>query len=283
MNLQKIHQAGATQDFLKTKAKKMSSPQKKLGFKGFTLLEVLVVLTLTSLIFGSMISFVSKVYDIRLRFRDIIDTLEESFFGPLWFQKTIEGIFMTKDKLEGDDKHFKAVTIAPLFDDIGVVAPFEWWIEADSESENSLLVYQGPNEKRLVVSHLKGRKLYFEYFDNERNEWLKDWQKGGFVSEEEYKLPRYIRIQGTENPKEVFFASLEHTRPYMKIAASKAQRTGEDSSTERDKKKSVTGFGKGDGEESSDRLKSDFSFKSEKKSSSDFNDDSSSRKDKSDD
>lgn len=185
--------------------------------KGFTLLEILIVLVLMALITGLFIDPISRVYSLRSALRTHIDNLHLNVLAQTWFKSTLSGLYMSKSKFVGESKKITGVTFAPLDDEIGLPTPFEWSLFYDKEHDMTLLQYKGYGEESITTAEWKGEEGSFYYYDSESQEWKDEWQSSSNIQEDDYKLPLYIRLDGKFDRKPwTLFANIDPSRPYQR-------------------------------------------------------------------
>ncbi len=93
---------------------------------GFTLLEMLVVLAITSMISVLLIDGVSQVLTIEQRMGVRTREFREAQLRQHWFRQIIAGAQASRDvPFEMTDRGFRGLTLTPLVADQGVPTPFE--------------------------------------------------------------------------------------------------------------------------------------------------------------
>lgn len=184
--------------------------------KGFTLLEILIVLVLMTLVTGLFIDPIARIYDLRFRLRNQIDGIHLTVLAQKWFRSSLNGVYMSKTKFVGEPKKITGVSFNPLDEDIGIPSNFEWSLSYDANSDVTLLNYKGFGET-LSIAEWKGDEGTFSYYNPESQAWESEWQSSTFIAEEDYKLPTYVRLDAKfDNKPWVILANLEPSRPYQK-------------------------------------------------------------------
>lgn len=165
---------------------------------GFTLLEMLVVLLITSLISMLLMQGLGLVLHLRSQFINQIDDLQIGAVQEYWFRSSSGALFPGDDKsiFNGETEEFYGLTLAAINADIGQPLLFKWEIIRESEI-NKLYYYPSlstnkPNEpvERWLIMHWTGIKGGFQYMDAEGN-WHNSWQKQEF-SQQRSQLPQAI-------------------------------------------------------------------------------------------
>lgn len=193
--------------------------------KGFTLLEVMIVLALVGMITGLFLEPLARVFDIKLRLRNQIDNVALSVLPQNWVRAVLSGTYMTKTKFSGDAKKVSGVTINPLSEDIGVPTNYEFTLSYDTSNDVTLLNYKGFGDEEITLAEWKGDRGAFSYFNPETQNWEQEWQTGSFVQKENLKLPQYVRLDGFLDNKEwQILSNLEPTRPYIQTESEKLQK-----------------------------------------------------------
>jgi prepilin-type N-terminal cleavage/methylation domain-containing protein len=197
--------------------------------KGFTLLEILIVLVLMALITGLFIDPISRVYSLRAALRTHIDNLHLNVLAQTWFKSTLSSLYMSKSKFVGESKKITGVTFAPLDDEIGLPTSFEWSLFYDKENDLTLLQYKGYGEESITTAEWKGEEGSFYYYDAESKEWSDEWQSSSNIQEDDYKLPLYIRLDGKFDRKPwILLANIDPSRPYQRSNLDKLKKMQEE-------------------------------------------------------
>lgn len=197
--------------------------------KGFTLLEILIVLALMAVIAALFIDPISRVYDLRTRLRTHIDNVHLDVLARHWFKSTLSGLYMTKTKFVGEPKKITGITFAPLDDEMGMPTPFEWSLFYDKENDVTLLQYKGYGEDNITTAEWKGDEGSFSYYDPENKEWQSEWQNSNNIQEDDYKLPLYIRLDGKLDQKNwTLLVNIDPSRPYQKSNADRIKKLQEE-------------------------------------------------------
>lgn len=184
--------------------------------KGFTLVELLVVLALVASISGLFLDPIARVYDLKARLSAFIDKAPDNILPPSWFQKTVKGYYPGEDKFEGTANRFSGETIMSFDEPQGVPMPFAWEISYNADTGLSTLSYLNAIEEPQAMLTWRGDSGSFSYFDEDTQKWVDEWQSSPFVKKEDYRLPSLIRFEAERDGK-----------VYMIQAAFEQSRTGE--------------------------------------------------------
>ena len=171
---------------------------------GFTLLEILVVMTLLSIIVGLLGQSFSVFYKAYLQ-TDAIETnliREEMVAG--WFRDNLSGAIASQDSLfsfKGDSKKITFTSSDSLTGPQGEIKLINWIIS--SSQEGSTLSYRENNKEPNTLMVWEGAKADFLFRDRP-SDWISAWppqnSKPGLLPER-VKL----RIQGKVD-SEIFVA-----------------------------------------------------------------------------
>lgn len=152
---------------------------------GFTLLEMLVVLLISSLISMLLMQGLTLVLHLRSQFINQIDDLQRGAVQEYWFRSSSAALFPDADNAEyvfnGDKDKFYGLTLAAINADVGQPLPFKW--ELTREYAMSKLYYYPnlmtkPTEKWLIM-HWASEIGAFQYLDAD-GKWHNSWQQSEF-------------------------------------------------------------------------------------------------------
>jgi general secretion pathway protein J len=145
-------------------------------FKGFTLLEMLVVLVLVSLTSTLIFQGFSYVLHLRSRFLVALDDLQVGMLQTHWFQSSTGGIvadYRDSEHIFNGDAHlFSGLTISALDEVPGTPTPFAWQIE--QVGETTFLSYRDSQGKSWEISRWLGEAGNFRYMAAD-GEWHDQW------------------------------------------------------------------------------------------------------------
>lgn len=181
------------------------------GQRGFTLLEMLVVLILTGMITGILMQGLHQVFRLQTHFgRELFNTQQGGMYTE-WFRQSVDGILPDypngKHKFKGSAREFSGMTLSPLNTATEALLPFIWRLKFDSISGQTQLQY-GLEENAPVVLAWPGNSGKFIYFDA-KDEPHDDWPP---LLGKWPQLPKAIYLEN-QNPDE----------PRVIVAVPKAQ------------------------------------------------------------
>lgn len=169
----------------------------KLIIRGFTLLEMLVVLVLVGLL--STLLLQGFFYILHLR-AGLLVQLSDLQYGALqehWFRSTIAATVADysdgKNIFRGNEHEFSGLTMAPLEASIGMLAPYAWELQSQ-EGRTTLRYRKGEGDYWEVATWL-GERGSFRYMDT-NGKWYNQWPPQFFSSNIPAQLPTIILLQG---------------------------------------------------------------------------------------
>lgn len=137
---------------------------------GFTLLEILVVMILTSLITGILLQGLQQVYRLQVHFGAEMFASQQGAMRNDWFRSSINGIMPDyadgKNKFKGEPRRISGQTTAPLDAPDGALAPFIWRIDFDPKA-GEMALYSGEGSDAAIVLTWAGSEGRFLYLDEE--------------------------------------------------------------------------------------------------------------------
>ncbi|WP_334021624.1 PulJ/GspJ family protein [Alteromonas sp. S015] len=144
--------------------------------RGFTLLEMMVVLVIVSLISVLLMQGFSFVIGLQERIRVQLVTVQNVELKEQWFRLVTRAIIREDtapdDRFQGDNNQFSGTTLQPLHNKLGVPTQVQWRIEYDGE--NTSLFYSEADEEPIRIISWRGREQSFQYLDEEgvfHDEW----------------------------------------------------------------------------------------------------------------
>ena len=139
---------------------------------GFTLLEILVVLVLTSLVTGILLQGLQQVYRLQSHFGAEIFHAQHGAMRIDWFRGSINGIMPDHDdgkmRFKGESRRMSGLTMAPLDAPDGALVPFVWRIDFDSKI-GEMALYAGDGTEAQLVLNWPGNEGRLLYLDGEGN------------------------------------------------------------------------------------------------------------------
>lgn len=162
--------------------------------RGFTLVEVLVVLVLTSLLVTILMQSLTYVFSLRERVLAHVTDKAQIGLSERWYRQAVRSAIADLPELErrfeGDRAGFSVVTLAPLHLDYGIPTPVRWRI--NESSGRYLLRYEADS---ISFELLEWRETpgEFAYLDH-AGEWQDQWPPR--FGDESRQLPAAVLFQG---------------------------------------------------------------------------------------
>ena len=145
--------------------------------RGFTLLEILVVLVLTGLISGILLQGLQQVFFLQRHFGVETFQSQQGLMRTEWFRGCINGLIPDHDdgtrKFRGTGRRLTGITTTPLVALDGVVMSFELRLEFNPVTGETGVLYGSDNDAPLILSWL-GANGRFSYQDRDgvaHEEW----------------------------------------------------------------------------------------------------------------
>lgn len=146
--------------------------------RGFTLLEMLVVLVIVSLVSVVLMQGMSLILNLRNNLGDKVLDLDRAALKRSIIRLPLEGL--TADFNDGEDvfsgtlKSVSGLTIQPLFRRGGRPIPFALTLEYDDRESLNSLAYREDHGEPVVLATWKGDEANFRYI-GDANGWQPIW------------------------------------------------------------------------------------------------------------
>jgi prepilin-type N-terminal cleavage/methylation domain-containing protein len=146
--------------------------------RGFTLLEMLVVLVITALISALLFQGLAYMTALRARFLGQLESLQAGVLQEYWFRSASAGLVAEYPDIEqahlfkGETRRFEGLSLAGLDTPQGVPAPFAW--ELAEQGRDTLLRYVTASGEAWIVAQWPGSAEGFAYLDD-AGEWHRQW------------------------------------------------------------------------------------------------------------
>lgn len=176
--------------------------------RGFTFVEMLVVLVLTALVVGVVFEGLGRVADLRVRLARHLDgALDETIVGS-WFRASVAALQPDLDKapdaFRGSATEMSGLTLKPIDLAAGAATAFAWRLRPDAASGLTRLGYRGADGVWREIAAWPGSGARFLYAGPD-GEWRSEWPPplsgagtplGQIVSRQPPQLPRFVRLDG---------------------------------------------------------------------------------------
>ena len=178
------------------------------GQRGFSLLEMLVVLVLTALVVGIVFEGLGRVADLRVRLARHLDgALDETIAGS-WFRSSLAALQTdlegAPDVFRGGPQEMSGLTLKPIEQPAGAPTAFAWRLATNAASGSIRLSYRGADGAWREIAAWPGAGARFLYAGPD-GEWRSEWPPplsggstplGQVVSRQRPQLPRFVRLDG---------------------------------------------------------------------------------------
>jgi general secretion pathway protein J len=163
--------------------------------RGFTLLEMLVVLVLVGFITTLLLQGFAYVLHLRSRFLIQLGDVQQATLQEHWFRSTTAAIVTDYKQgefiFQGKAHQFSGLTLSALDATLGVPTPFTW--QLDYSEGMMVLRYQNSQGEKWEVADWFGDEGYFRYMTKD-GKWHNQWppQFGNNTAQ----IPRLILLYG---------------------------------------------------------------------------------------
>jgi general secretion pathway protein J len=153
---------------------------RNLQSRGFTLIEILVVLIITGFIVTILLQSLHQVFRLQTHFGSEIFHTQNGAMYTDWYRQSINGLMPDfvegKQKFSGAQRQMSGLTLSPLDQESGVLAPFVWRLKFDPRSGQTGLYYGDAGEKQPVLPILawqgdSGRFIYIDAENEVHDSW----------------------------------------------------------------------------------------------------------------
>ena len=147
--------------------------------RGFTLVEILVVLIITGFIVAILLQSLHQVFRLQTQFGSEIFHTQNGAMYADWFKQSINGLLPDHEegtqKFRGERRQMRGLTLSPLDQESGTPAPFVWRLEFDTRRGLTSLYYGDAVEKQtlpiLTWSSNSGRFIYIDAENEAHDNW----------------------------------------------------------------------------------------------------------------
>ena len=195
--------------------------------RGFTLLEMMVVLVIVSLISVLLMQGFSFVMGLQERIRAQLTKVENLELKEQWFRVVTRSLIREDNAeegvFEGDLEHFSGTTLQPLRNDVGLPTKIAWRLVY--EGDRTILQYSEGNDDPVTMLVLPNQRQNFKYLatDGEFHDvWPPD-EVAGFSrnrNAESSPLPKGIVMMPESGDADLFwYVSIsDNTQPLPDFA-----------------------------------------------------------------
>lgn len=181
--------------------------------RGFTLLEMLVVLVLVALVVGMVFEGLGRVADLRFRLARHLDGALDGAIVGSWFRTSVAAMLPAQegapDAFKGGPTELSGLTLQPLDQPTGAAVSFAWRLAPEQSSGLTRLSYRGADGSWREIAAWPGSGARFLYAGPD-GEWRDEWPPplgagrtplGRVVEMRQPQLPRFVRLEGGNSPE----------------------------------------------------------------------------------
>ena len=165
--------------------------------RGFTLIEVLVVLILVGMTSGILFQAMQRAFGLQARFGSELFKAQQGQMATDWYRQTAQGLLPDypggNSFFHGDATGLAGLSSNPLDEDYGAPTRIAWKLQPNADTDTTDLVYSDAQHTTTVLSWRRS-KARFVYLDNQltpHEQWPPPL--GLFV-----QLPAQIELQVTD-------------------------------------------------------------------------------------
>jgi prepilin-type N-terminal cleavage/methylation domain-containing protein len=186
---------------------------------GFTLLETLVVLVITSLISVVLVQGFGLVLAARTSVQNKLVDLDQTVLTQNVFLDPLRGILPDypdrPNIFAGDARRLHGLTIHALESRAGAPVPFSMWLDFDAGTNQTILSYQEQGRPAIALGHWDGNQGSFSYRDR-TGAWNPAWPLPPPLGALAPQTPWLIRIEIGAGFPSTLVAAVDgpHQRPF---------------------------------------------------------------------
>lgn len=190
--------------------------------RGFTLVEVLVVLVLISMIMGLLMQGLGFVYNLQGRTSQVLQRQQGSYLQQGWLRGVLQAVYPEQTHrsavFKGNRTQLSGLTMAPLGAANGT--PTEFSLRFERQDNHTRLVYQEAQQPPWVLGVWQGDSGAFR-FQSEEGRWSDVWpqplNRPLQLGEEIDQLPGIINVAmvSANEPVELWVPVTTRKRPVV--------------------------------------------------------------------
>ena len=149
-----------------------SPPLRHYGSRGFTLIEVLVVLILFGMISSILFQALQQSYKLQDRFGTELFGEQQGQMAIDWYRQTVQSLLPDAPDgghlFHGEPQKFSGLSSNPLSADYGVPTPITWQIRNNLHNATVELIYVDGSRETPILNW-RSKAARFVYFDDKRS------------------------------------------------------------------------------------------------------------------
>ena len=134
----------------------MHKPTRHARSGGFTLIEVLVVMTLVALVSGVLFEALERAYRLKERFGVELFNVQQGQMATDWYRQSVNGLYPDYpdggNVFKGAEQEFSGLSTNPLGEDYGNPSAVTWKLQSQPQSGISTLVYSVGKQETAILS-----------------------------------------------------------------------------------------------------------------------------------
>lgn len=138
------------------------------AYRGFTLIEVLVVLILVAMVSGILFQALERAYGLQRRFGTELFRTQQGQMAVDWYRQTVQGLYPDlaggRNVFKGSDREFSSLSINPLGLDYGSPTPIRWSLHNNTDTGATELIYRESTTDTPLIAW-RGKDAKFIYLD----------------------------------------------------------------------------------------------------------------------
>ena len=176
--------------------------------RGLTLVELLVVLVLTSLLMTLVVQGLGTVLVNLDRVASYQQDVNRGLLQNRWFITSVSAVVAhssSERSFTGDEEGFTALTLEPLATASGIPTMMRWHLVPSSTGGLDVIYSEGDRISWRLAS-LPFSQAEFEYFSREQG-WVGSWNQQDIRNE---YIPRQVRLRRRDGEEDVFWLANLH-------------------------------------------------------------------------
>jgi general secretion pathway protein J len=158
--------------------KAQSGPGSRPNSRGFTLLEVIVMLMVVSLVSVVLMQGMSLVLRLRTNLSAQTVDLDQIALKRNYVRQPLQGLIGDfpdgKDKFRGEPKSVSGLTTQPLFRRAGRAITFVLALEFNASDSENTLSYRESEDQPVIIAQWEGDEAFFKYIGT-MGQWDEVW------------------------------------------------------------------------------------------------------------